>query len=236
MLYPHPTKYIYLKLSCLIFTVCISLLINSQTSMASAGRTLIVYNNTNATISVEIGGNIIDVPPLSKKSIVDLLHRGRNRVDYIAKCNHKLSFHKILWVSGQEKRTQSMELFSGNFGKSAMYDKPGCGAYYGDEAEGVRPTSWKECETSKFGKFCGTWTFNHKNKTGKAGWSNGATADLVIETFNQSNVIIKRTDKSGLRATYKGSITGKSVKGSFYFYLPDKKKPGSHSGKWEASW
>ncbi len=97
----------------------------------------------------------------------------------------------------------------------------------------VQPGQWKECETSQFGKFCGTWTLNTENKTGQATWENGAKATLVIETLTRSEVVITRQDNSGLRATYRGKVQGNSVSGDFSFYWSQE---NIYKGTWNASW
>jgi hypothetical protein len=107
----------------------------------------------------------------------------------------------------------------------------------GGRSEGAvsREVQWKECETSEFGKFCGTWNLNPENRTGQASWSNGTTAKLVIKTLTRNEVVITRQDKSGLRATYRGKIQGNSVSGDFSFYWTQKNTK-IYKGSWNASW
>jgi len=82
------------------------------------------------------------------------------------------------------------------------------------------PTKLAECE-SKAG--CGgEWTFS--GREGKAQWPNGVEADLLIERFDEQQVLIRRTDTSrlttGITAVYAGKVNGKHVEGDATFSWP----------------
>jgi hypothetical protein len=103
------------------------LLVSAAAMASTVGRTVLVRNNTNATIFVSFGAGDEIIPPLTEKSFFNRLRRGRNQLGFYAKCvNREPRVYKSVWVSGQETRAKVVELFPRDFGKTTMFDGPGC--------------------------------------------------------------------------------------------------------------
>lgn len=84
---------------------------------------------------------------------------------------------------------------------------------------GQFPSVLNECEEGQCtgGKPGSTWVFH--GLIGKARWSNGAIADLIIEQFDADGIVIQRIDlptsiSYGLTAVYRGSMRGNRIDGS----------------------
>lgn len=91
-------------------------------------------------------------------------------------------------------------------------------------------TQWQTCETYA-SEVCGTWTRQGTSNTWTARWQNGATASLTI-TASGDVVTVQRSDPSGLRATYQGTLDGTRVGGSVTWCCDSL---GTRSGTWSGT-
>lgn len=75
------------------------------------------------------------------------------------------------------------------------------------------PQVVSSCETSQYGRFCGTWTWN--GQYFEAAWGNGAIGKLTVIQFDENRVILIRRDDSGISsgfwARYEGTPSDNSV-------------------------
>jgi hypothetical protein len=100
------------------------------------------------------------------------------------------------------------------------------------------PMKLAVCEGFSLGVWLcgGVWTFN--GNTGKAQWPNDATADLVLEGFDNEQVTIRRTDtweKSlGVTAVYTGKRNGHRLDGQVTYSWPGH-WPEPKKGTWSAT-
>ncbi len=104
--------------------------------------TLVVRNQTDATISVirnsYLGSETV-IPPDSVVVLDGWLKTGNTSVQVNALCVEGTSgYTQDYWVSGEAATTQVLVVNPDNFGKSIMFDKPGCGVAREDAAEQAR--------------------------------------------------------------------------------------------------
>ena len=84
----------------------------------------------------------------------------------------------------------------------------------------------------------GTWVFH--GYLGDAQWSNGATAEIVVERFDDGGVVLRRIDlpmstSFGLTAVYTGTLKGNRIEGSVVWSWSGHWNDTHPSGKWSAS-
>lgn len=95
-------------------------------------RTLVIHNNTDATLFVTVNDVRTEtaIPANQKRSLVNLLCWGHNIVVINAKCVAPLPnpLQKTIWVSAEGRRTREIYVFSRDFGKTVMFDAPRCEA------------------------------------------------------------------------------------------------------------
>jgi len=93
---------------------------------------------------------------------------------------------------------------------------------------------WKQSETFR-SEIGGTWTLQANGRTFKAKWNNGASADLTLDVFNATEVVVSRHDKEGvskgLKAKYTGQRVGKKVAGDVDWTWANGE---TGKGKWSA--
>ena len=79
---------------------------------------------------------------------------------------------------------------------------------------------------------CATWTF--QTKAGLGEWPTGEVANLQIESFGNNQIVISRTDvkgpKTGLTATYSGTLEQGEVAGKFTSLYKGKTETGHWYG------
>jgi hypothetical protein len=114
----------------LTLLVTCAVILRAGPALAQAGRTIVIHNNTNATLFVKrwADSTPISIPPLSKRSLFNYLHRGENGLTFLMLCAGKdmSGLERSVWVSGQETHRHEIEIFPRDFGKTAIFDKPGC--------------------------------------------------------------------------------------------------------------
>jgi hypothetical protein len=112
------------------FAVALLLVIHASPAESSPGRTVVIHNNTRATLTLSLLHNPAEfkIPPESKKSFFNILRRGRNTLEFTAQCVKGYpSRQLVVWVSGEATKVREYVFFAKHFGKSAMFDRPGCG-------------------------------------------------------------------------------------------------------------
>lgn len=124
-------------LAWLIYILGLQLIFLDNVS-AAAIRKVVIHNNTYATINLEgrglpIGG--VDIPPNSKKSFEIDFSWGANTLHFAARCvSGTPQLRETLYISGYGEslggKVHEVELLPGSFKKTAMFDRPGCGASY----------------------------------------------------------------------------------------------------------
>lgn len=97
------------------------------------------------------------------------------------------------------------------------------------------PNVMKECE-GVGAMACGTWT--RQGNQFQASWENGAKAMLVIEQFDNNQVIITRNDTAdsfskNLSARYTGKLSGNSIVDGKVTWTQNGR---TWSGTWSANW
>jgi CHAT domain-containing protein/tetratricopeptide (TPR) repeat protein len=97
------------------------------------------------------------------------------------------------------------------------------------------PARMWECETRDH-EICGTWSFTGANGTGE--WRDGSVADLIVQQFDSTWVIIRRSDSSGISpgliANYVGKLNGDRVEGTVTWIWIGH-WTGPIQGKWHAT-
>ena len=94
------------------------------------------------------------------------------------------------------------------------------------------PDAIKECESG----ICGTWT--RQGNQFKAVWSNGAKATLIIEQFDNNQIVITRNDlaesvSKNFSAKYTGKLSGNQIIEGKVTWTQNGR---SWFGTWTASW
>ncbi len=84
----------------------------------------------------------------------------------------------------------------------------------------------------------GTWAFH--GYLGNAEWSNGATAEIVVERFDEGGVVMRRIDlpmstSFGLTAVYTGTLKGNRIEGTVVWSWSGHWNDTHPSGKWSAT-
>lgn len=121
-----------------VLTLAVYLL---SSSAAASSRVLVVHNNTDATLFVSIErpiapekGNYAyreeEVPPNTKKSLFNFLFYGRNKVIFRARYVKPLPkpIIRIFDATPQRVKTNVVEVFTRDFGRSVMFDNTGSSA------------------------------------------------------------------------------------------------------------
>lgn len=140
----------------------------------TAGRTVLIHNNTNATIVVyrstgyatqHVSRQVI--PPLTAKSLFNYLGRGKNTLRFVPECasvagvEEISSIAKDVWVSGEETRRHEISIYPQEFGKHAMFDKPGSRCVAGKQKSGCGDLSGSWTQTIDNGD-TSTWVLSRK--------------------------------------------------------------------------
>lgn len=119
-------KYVFINILILSVLLCVF----TSRGNASSGRTIIIRNNTGATIQIILNGVMRTeklIAPHSQQSFFNYLIRGRNVLQIHALCvQGRPGIVKTLWVSGRETSRQELILSPHIFGRSAMADMPRC--------------------------------------------------------------------------------------------------------------
>jgi enterochelin esterase family protein len=84
----------------------------------------------------------------------------------------------------------------------------------------------------------GSWVFH--GYLGNAEWSNGATAEIVVERFDDGGVVMRRIDlplstSFGLTAVYTGTLKGDRIEGTVVWSWSGHWNDTHPSGKWSAT-
>jgi len=166
----------------LIAAFCIGF---ASTAVAQ-NATLVIYNNTNATLDVyadQVYGSTttstVRVPPTTRMTFTDFLPRGNVRVvaeaPFVRPRVNSLNVSYV--VSGATPRTREWEIFASSFGMSAMYDRPSLDVPTPD------PPSDRVCRNLRAGdKYFDGWTRCCDTVPGRSDWtrrSDGAVIDYA---------------------------------------------------------
>lgn len=94
------------------------------------------------------------------------------------------------------------------------------------------PELIQTCETFTV-EICGTWTLAGDHYVGA--WQDGATANLEIIRFTETDVVLHRVDfgkNQDFTANYTGTVTGRTATGVVVWIASG----ASRSGEWVAWW
>ena len=176
----------------------------SAVTVASPGRTLVVRNNTNATLIFGMGGGDV-IPPNTERSYFNRLKRGRNVLNFFASCVNNNPFaQKAVWVSGAETRVQVVELFPRDFDKTQMFDGPGCSclAILGQWKwfNGITVQINDNASFTASDGNSGTWSCTDLN-TVRLNWKNGGWKDEVRVSPDGNSLAGKNQHGGGIGAT-----------------------------------
>ena len=104
----------------------------------SPGRSIKIYNNTGATLTITVlhvhSVNNPDyrpsyhyIPPNTVETLFNVLKSGENRVERVFNCvDGAAPKEEGIWVSGNQTRRHEIVIYPKDYGKSAMFDRPGC--------------------------------------------------------------------------------------------------------------
>ncbi|MFC1814057.1 PAN domain-containing protein [Thermodesulfobacteriota bacterium] len=138
----------FLAISIFTFMTCVL----THTAGASPSKTLVVYNDTGATLTVVRTSRSVNkivrevkIPPNTKKSCFNFLNYGYNDVYFTAYCVSPLPKQLYLQLIAQQggQKNKRVRVAPKDFGLSSMFDAPGCGGgKTKTKTQGERCRSW----------------------------------------------------------------------------------------------